>query len=1429
MLFSEDKEENIQALKKFQSNEEGLQIEYRCPRCRQCVDCKKSFETERVSLREEQEDQMIRDSIVIDKKNKQIVCKLPVRGEEHQFLSNNRDIALKILDQQCLKYHKDDETREVIVKAFDKLIRNKQLVLWSDLSEEEKSMIESKKINYWIPWRVVFKASLSTPARPVFDGSTNTKVDAEGNGGRSLNDLVVKGKVTTLNLLKMIMRFQAGAAAVQGDLKQFYASIKLVAEQWHLQRVLFKENLDPDAKVIEGIIKTLIWGIKCVSGLSEAAVIQLAESVQYDIPALFDFLINGRFCDDLGNSKPKIEELKALTKEADKLFESVGLACKGWSFSGEEPSPEVADEGLVSIGGMKWQPIMDSLEVLIPPLHFNRKCRGRLPSNTEVFEGTMMDQIDAFVPKQLSRRMIFMKQYSLYDICGKLAPITGILKYDLRQSVKQTIGWDDPSPDHIRTKWLKNFLLLEKLRGLKFQRAIMPETAVSCKMNMIVMGDVSEEDVEMIGAWGRFPLKTGGYSCQLMLGRSLLANEDDTLAKKELNALTHTSNMNWLLTMMLEDWLDGSIVCGDSTIALSWSTSTKKRLSLFHRNRVVQIQRGTNPDQLYHVISEENAADIGTRPSQTSLSDVGPNSPWEKGKKWMRGEIEDAVKNGILTPVSALRIKDEQEEDFKKGFVYEKQPEIITKGHPVMTTNRVEKIKERQMFSDYILSPGKYPFERDVRILAMVRKCLRKWSKKTILKTNPDHSFQMFPVNQEKVNKSHPVPENKPHPVPENKPYPVPENTLTTMMIKNVVSDYELFTNFSIGVKKPGIQFKGEHHVELENDDISWALQYLFEKGSEEVKQFYSKEFVKKISIEKSGILYAKSRILDTQRFKLAAGLELNENIDQFNLKCMVPVLDRFSALSYSIGSYIHRTLSKHGGYETSYRHSLNHCFIIQGLGLFRELGEECVKCAKMRKKYLEIKEGPVSNEMLTIAPPFYVTMCDLYGPYQIYVPGHAMKTRHRNITEAKCYVLVSVCPITKCVNLQVIESKSADGFLDGVTRLCCEVGVPSLMIVDQDSGILKALKEAEVDILDIDRILHTERGMRFKTVPVSGHNYNGLCERKIRTVQEMLEKANIDKLRLHATGLQTYMKLIENDINNTPFGYSFSRDSDNSPLLKLIFPNLLRIGRNNSRSLGGPIKMPKNVGELMSQIQKAYDAFYRIFNTSVVPKLMRLHNKWHSGDSEIKVGDIVYFRKSESELTSKWTVGKVSEVTVGKDGSVRRVIVDYQNHNETFTRSTDRAARSLIKLFNIEDTTWSQDLDLVDKLIKDIKGQGARPRLNAVSGPDFVRRQTGVQFNSKAQSVRTKLNSCCKTCCCLSHCQLTPHAKKDEPVLKVGCEPINVLQYYLLDRSWDNFDAFENELEDNYPANFSTDAIMSLICGVNMDFSSSSDDSSTI
>ena len=94
-----------------QAQKECLNIEYRCPRCRNCSDCRRSFETERVSLREEAEDLMIWDSVTLDWDNKRIICTLPLRGKEEEFLTNNRDIALKVLEQQCYKYHKDDDTK----------------------------------------------------------------------------------------------------------------------------------------------------------------------------------------------------------------------------------------------------------------------------------------------------------------------------------------------------------------------------------------------------------------------------------------------------------------------------------------------------------------------------------------------------------------------------------------------------------------------------------------------------------------------------------------------------------------------------------------------------------------------------------------------------------------------------------------------------------------------------------------------------------------------------------------------------------------------------------------------------------------------------------------------------------------------------------------------------------------------------------------------------------------------------------------------------------------------------------------------------------------------------------------------------------------------------------------------------------------------
>ena len=86
--------------------------------------------------------------------------------------------------------------------------------------------------------------------------------------------------------------------------------------------------------------------------------------------------------------------------------------------------------------------------------------------------------MDDFVPKKLTRRMIVSKRAGLYDPLGKFEPIKAKLKLDEREVVQLTKDWDDCVSESIRSKWLKNFLLVEQLRGIKFDRARMPITAL---------------------------------------------------------------------------------------------------------------------------------------------------------------------------------------------------------------------------------------------------------------------------------------------------------------------------------------------------------------------------------------------------------------------------------------------------------------------------------------------------------------------------------------------------------------------------------------------------------------------------------------------------------------------------------------------------------------------------------------------------------------------------------------------------------------------------------------------------------------------------------------------------------------------------------------------------------------------------------------
>ena len=335
--------------------------------------------------------------------------------------------------------------------------------------------------------------------------------------------------------------------------------------------------MDLDAETKELIIVTLIYGVRSVSGLSERAVLTLAEHVSNANPRLEALLKLARFVDDLADSDKNEENVKKIIDEANELFASVGLECKGWSMSRNDPHPDVTSDGKsVDVGGMVWFPKIDSIMIKIPPIHFGKKMRGKLKVGTEIFDGTFAD-LENFVPLSLSRRMTTSKLAGVWDPMGKLVPVTSPMKCNLRKTVEETFGWDDPMSFELRKLWIKNLWRLHTLRGIQFNRAVIPEDAESTELQLVAAVDAAE--VKVAGIWGRFKRKNGLYSCQLIIGRSLLATVDSTIPKQELESLTIGSNLLWIVRKALENWKHDYVLLSDSVISLCWVTNENKRLS----------------------------------------------------------------------------------------------------------------------------------------------------------------------------------------------------------------------------------------------------------------------------------------------------------------------------------------------------------------------------------------------------------------------------------------------------------------------------------------------------------------------------------------------------------------------------------------------------------------------------------------------------------------------------------------------------------------------------------------------------------------------------------------------------------------------------------------------------------------------------------
>ena len=93
--------------------------------------------------------------------------------------------------------------------------------------------------------------------------------------------------------------------------------------------------------------------------------------------------------------------------------------------------------------------------------------------------------------------------------------------------------------------------MLEQLRSLGFQRSKMPEDALNDRARAIALKDAALE-ICMMGVWIGFQIIGGGWSCELLIARSELADENSTIPKNELQSICSGSILGWTVEKALE-------------------------------------------------------------------------------------------------------------------------------------------------------------------------------------------------------------------------------------------------------------------------------------------------------------------------------------------------------------------------------------------------------------------------------------------------------------------------------------------------------------------------------------------------------------------------------------------------------------------------------------------------------------------------------------------------------------------------------------------------------------------------------------------------------------------------------------------------------------------------------------------------------------
>ena len=151
------------------------------------------------------------------------------------------------------------------------------------------------------------------------------------------------------------------------------------------------------------------------------------------------------------------------------------------------------------------------------------------------------------------------------------------------------------------------------------------------------------------------------------------------------------------------------------------------------RARVIEINRLSSRKRWWFIPGPKNIADIGTREG-VQIKDVLDGSEWREGYEWMRQEEKDFPMMSVEC-ISFPSIREQVNAEMHKNgpileaievMYSEPAQNLIPITYLTFSKLVPESVGERYKFRKYLIDPNKYRLKRVVRLMALVKRFIRK-------------------------------------------------------------------------------------------------------------------------------------------------------------------------------------------------------------------------------------------------------------------------------------------------------------------------------------------------------------------------------------------------------------------------------------------------------------------------------------------------------------------------------------------------------------------------------------------------------------------------------------------------------------------------------------------------------------------------------